>query len=169
MRDRFELREFVVGDAPGVTRMLHRAYAELGEQGLRFAAIDQDEATTLERASGGSSWVLTDGGDIVATMTITYPPELSIQRMSREARVPGRTWLNQLAVDPGHRGEGLASRLWAVGRRWSRSVGASHVGLNTAIPAASLIELYEHWGFRRCETIQWPTKPYPSTVMLLAL
>jgi GNAT superfamily N-acetyltransferase len=74
-----------------------------------------------------------------------------------------------MAVDPARRGEGLASRLWKVGRSWARDAGASHVGVDTAVPATHLVDLYAAWGFAPRETIQWPGKTYRSAVMELPL
>lgn len=47
--------------------------------------------------------------------------------------------------------------------------GATHFGLDTATPAEHLTAMYRRWGFRKVETIQFPGKTYPSTVMLLDL
>ncbi|WP_052850181.1 GNAT family N-acetyltransferase [Streptomyces avicenniae] len=162
-------REFRASDAAPLTAMLHRAYAELGRAGLNFTAVDQDEATTLARAGAGRSWVCVDGGAVVAALTLSLPPGPALRALSHEATLPGRAWLNQLAVDPSRRGQGLASLLWRTGREWARTAGATHVGLDTAAPARHLVARYERWGFRGRETIRWPGKTYASTVMVLPL
>ena len=169
MTDAVSLRKFRSDDAPILTKMLHRAYAELGAAGLNFTAVDQDEAVTLRRASGGESWVMTNGNELVAAMTMTFPPTAALREICREAAMPNRAWLNQLAVDPTFRGQGLASQLWEMGGSWARSIGASHIGLDTAVPATHLISLYSDWGFQKHETIQWPGKTYESTIMVLTL
>jgi len=46
------------------------------------------------------------------------------------------------------------SQLWIQGATWARSTGASHVGLDTALPATHLISLYVGWGFQEHETVQ---------------
>lgn len=58
--DTIALRPFDPVDAPGLTSFLHRAYAELGQRGLNFTAVDQDVETTLWRASKGRCWVAVD-------------------------------------------------------------------------------------------------------------
>lgn len=146
--------------------MLHRAYAELGSAGLNFTAVDQDEATTLRRASGGNSWIIEDGGSIAAAMTISWPAEEGMLALSAEARTPNRAWLNQLAVDPSHRGEGLARQLRDTGYAWCIAQGATSIGLDTAKPATHLVALYESWGFTVRDTVQWPGKTYESVVMI---
>lgn len=164
-----EIRAFAPGDAPQLTELLHRAYAELGAAGLNFTAVDQDAATTLRRASGGASWVLQDGDDLVATMTISWPAEAALRDLTAEAAVPSRAWLNQLAVDPSRRGEGLARRLRDVGYAWCADRGATSIGLDTAQPATHLVDLYRSWGFATVDTVQWPGKTYPSVIMVRAL
>ncbi|WP_250445761.1 GNAT family N-acetyltransferase [Actinotalea sp. C106] len=163
------MRPFVAGDAPALTALLHRAYAELGERGLNFTAVDQDEATTLARASAGQTWVVEDEAGLLGSLTMSMPPGDELQGLSAEARRPGRAWLNQLAVDPSRRGTGVASRLWAQGRAWAQRVGATHVGLDTAVPATHLVELYQRWGFAEVERISWPGKRYVSAVMVRGL
>ncbi|WP_435135961.1 GNAT family N-acetyltransferase [Actinacidiphila sp. bgisy144] len=163
----YRLRPFEPADAPDLTAMLHRAYAELGAGGLNFTAVDQTEQTTLRRADTGASWLLVDGTRIAAALTMTLPPHEPLRLLSPTAAAPGRAWLNQMAVDPADRGRGLASRLWAVARKRAHAEGASHIGVDTALPAAHLIGIYTAWGFVPRETIQWPGKTYRSTVMEL--
>ncbi|MFC7921508.1 GNAT family N-acetyltransferase [Streptomyces cinereoruber] len=66
--------------------------------------------------------------------------------LTAEARTPGRAWLNQLAVDPDHRGQGLARLLREEGFQWARRSGATSVGLDMAQPASHLVQLYTGWG-----------------------
>lgn len=160
-----EVRAFGPADVPELTRLLHRAYAELGRAGLNFTAVDQDETTTLRRASGGETWVVVEADRIVATMTISWPAEAALGALTPEATRPGRAWLNQLAVDPSHRGEGLARRLRDEGYAWCLARGATSIGLDTARPARHLIDLYSTWGFRVVATVQWPGKTYGSVIM----
>ena len=165
----FEIRPFEPDDAAEVTGLVHRAYAELGAQGLNFTAVDQDVATTLRRASAGASWVLLSGGRIVATGTLSLPPENALWELTPQARLTGRAWLNQLAVDPGHRGRGLARLLRDECFAWAGRAGATSIGLDTAQPADHLVRLYTGWGFEHRDVIQWPGKTYRSVVMTRSL
>ncbi|MFJ8043248.1 GNAT family N-acetyltransferase [Kitasatospora sp. NPDC096147] len=161
----WEVRPFEPADAPEVTGLLHRAYRELGVAGLNFTAVDQSEAVTLRRSSAGASWVLVHQGRIVATSTVSLPPEDGLRGLTAEARAPDRAWLNQLAVDPDRRGEGLARLLRDTGFDWARRAGATSVGLDTARPAERLVRLYTAWGFTVADEVQWPGKTYRSVVM----
>ncbi|QUW18183.1 GNAT family N-acetyltransferase [Agrococcus sp. Marseille-Q4369] len=160
-----EIRPFRPADAADLTTLLHRAYAELGDRGLNFTAVDQDEETTLRRASAGASWVLVDGDRTVATMTISWPAEQTVRDLTPEARIPARAWLNQLAVDPDYRSQGLAQRLRDTGYAWCVDQGATSIGLDTAEPAGHLVELYARWGFTTVDKVQWPGKRYRSLIM----
>ncbi|HEY0186015.1 MAG TPA: GNAT family N-acetyltransferase [Cellulomonas sp.] len=159
------LRPFAPADAAPLTALLHRAYAELGARGLNFTAVDQDDATTLRRATGGASWVLERDGVLAATITVSLPPEAALRTLTAEAAVPRRAWLNQLAVDPAHRGRGLARRLRDVGYAWCREQGCTSIGLDTAEPAEHLVRLYGAWGFVPVDQVRWPGKRYRSVVL----
>ena len=163
------LRSFVPADAAPLTDLLHQAYAELGASGLNFTAVDQDETTTLRRASGGVSWVLTEGDELIATLTISLPAEAALRTLTPEASEPHRAWLNQLAVRPAYRRRGLAESVRDVGYDWCRSQSATSIGLDTAEPATHLISLYARWGFQTVDHVQWPGKSYRSVVLTRSL
>lgn len=163
------VRPFEPADVGPLTELLHRAYAELADQGLNFTAVDQDEATTLRRATAGASWVVVDDGRLIATSTVSWPAEAALRALSTAAAAEGRAWLNQLAVDPARRGEGLASELRDLGDAWAVRQGATSIGLDTAEPAAHLVALYRRWGFTAVDRVQWPGKRYRSVVMVRAL
>jgi hypothetical protein len=40
------------------------------------------------------------------------------------------------------------------------------VGVDTAVPAGHLIDLYARWGFEPAGTVHWTGKTYDSMVML---
>lgn len=160
------LRAFEPADAHAVTALLHRAYGGLAARGLNFTAATQDAGVTVSRATGGTSWVLTDGAHPVATLTLSFPPSSSLRRLTAEATVPARAWLNQLAVDPDHQGQGHARRLRDLALEHAAERGWSSVGVDTAEPAAELRELYRRWGFVPRDVVQWPDKTYRSEVLV---
>jgi GNAT superfamily N-acetyltransferase len=164
------LREFrPADDVAALTDLLHRAYAELGDAGLNFTAVDQTEATTLYRASSGYCLVAEDGRQLVGTVTMSIPPSASIRRMFPDADRAGVAWLTQLGVDPVRRGERVATRLWEAALQWAIDQGATTIGIDTAIPATHLIEIYRRWGFEPAGTIHWDGKTYDSVVLLLTV
>jgi GNAT superfamily N-acetyltransferase len=160
------VRRFEPSDNAALTAMLHRAYAELGERGLNFTAVDQSEEVTGARAAAGACWVMVDNGEIVASVVMTLPGnEKTLGTLTAQARVPARVWLNQLGVDPRHRGKGYARVMRDVGFEWSRQQGMTSVGLTTALPAEHLVAMYSGWGFAGVDEVQWPGKSYRSIVM----
>ncbi|MFN3865646.1 MAG: GNAT family N-acetyltransferase [Demequina sp.] len=169
MTEGIELRPFAPADVPALTQLVHRAYAELGAQGLNFTAVDQTEATTLYRATAGASWVMVHGGRLVATVSVAVPASEMLRGMTDEASVAGRAWLNQLAVDPDYRGQGLARRLRDAAYEWCVSHGATSIGIDTAEPARHLVALYSAWGFEPVDHVQWAGKTYRSVVMTRSL
>ncbi|MGV8912931.1 MAG: GNAT family N-acetyltransferase [Rhodoglobus sp.] len=163
------VRQFADSDAKAVTRVLHAAYAELGNRGLNYTAVDQDSGTTLARARGGRCWVVERGEHIVGTLTMSMPPSSGLQELTTEAQVPQRAWLNQVAVLPTEQRAGIASELWRRGQKWARNNGATSIGVDTAVPAEHLVKLYQDWGFEMIATIHWPSKTYDSAVMLYSI
>ncbi|MBF0687659.1 MAG: GNAT family N-acetyltransferase [Cellulomonas sp.] len=162
------LRPVTPDDVPALTRLLHDAYAELAAQGLNFTGASQDEVTTASRSLGvGASWVLAEPtGRLVGTVAASSPPGRGIKALTDLALEPDRVWLNQLAVHPDVRRRGLATLLWRTVREWSLEHGMRSVGLDTAVPAVALRDLYRRWGFVEADTVQWPGKTYRSVVMV---
>jgi GNAT superfamily N-acetyltransferase len=163
------LRPFRETDAVALTALLHRAYAELGAAGLNYTAVDQDVRTTRERAAAGRCWVAEQDDRLVGTMTVSLPPSAELRALAPVADRPGTAWLNQLAVSPTIRGQGIARDLWRHGRRWAHAGGVTTIGLDTAAPATHLVRLYGSWGFAHAGTIRWPGKTYESVVMTRSL
>ena len=163
------VRPFEAADAAPLTELLHAAYAELGAMGLNYTAVDQDVETTRERALGGQCWIVEQDGQIVGSLTMSLPPSTGLQELTKAARESERAWLNQVAVSPLLRGHGIAADLWRRGRRWAAAKGASSIGVDTAIPAEHLVQLYSSWGFEQVDTIHWPGKTYDSIVMIRPL
>ncbi|HEY0259033.1 MAG TPA: GNAT family N-acetyltransferase [Lacisediminihabitans sp.] len=164
------LRPFARDDAETLTELIHRAYAPLAAAGLNFTGAYQDVAATLRRASGGLCLVAELDGELVGTVTMSSPPSRALQRLA--PGVAGRkdtVWLNQLAVDPSHQGEGIAGRLWDEGCAWAVRNGVEWIGIDTAESAEHLVDLYRRWGFEPVETIHWDGKTYNSIVMVLAV
>lgn len=165
MQDHLSFRLFTDADAQQLTDLLHQAYAPLGQLGLNYTAVDQDQGTTLRRATSGATWMLFDGDDLAGSITMSMPPEPLLQELTDQARVPGRVWFNQFAVAPAHQGKGYGSLLRARALAWARTQGATSVGLDTGANAHWLISLYRHWGFDFVDEVQRPGKNYRSVIM----
>jgi len=159
------VRLFRDADAAPLTDLLHEAYAELGAAGLNYTAVDQGVETTRARAGAGRCWVVESGDRLVGTLTISLPPSAGLAMLTAAARQERRAWLNQVAVSPSFRSLGIATDLWRRGREWALAQGATSVGVDTAVDADHLVQLYAAWGFAGAETIHWAGKTYDSVVM----
>ena len=58
-----------------------------------------------------------------------------------------RGWLNYLAVDPGHRGQGVGSRLVEAAIKKLTGLGCQKVNLQVRTSNAAAIKFYENLGF----------------------
>jgi GNAT superfamily N-acetyltransferase len=54
-----------------------------------------------------------------------------------------RCWVEDLAVDPARRSEGVGAALLAEARSWARAAGATHLELDTSEPRADARRFYE--------------------------
>lgn len=57
-----------------------------------------------------------------------------------------RCWVEDLAVDPDRRSEGIGSRLLTAARRWAADSGASHLELDSGQARADAHRFYEREG-----------------------
>lgn len=78
----------------------------------------------LVHAADGTGFVADDDGTIVGFATV-YLDLVSIRRGQR-------AWLNELAVDPDRRSQGIGKQLLDAARAWARDNGATHVALDSS-------------------------------------
>lgn len=145
-----------------LTGLLHRAYRQLAEMGLKYLATHQDVETTRRRCSGGVCFVAEHEGRIIGT--ITYNPPGS-DKGSPFMRQPGVGHVQQMGVEPELQGHGVATALMKHAEEYAREQGAVELSLDTAVPAAHLIAWYERLGYRFIEYVEWEVTNYRSVVM----
>jgi GNAT superfamily N-acetyltransferase len=151
-------------DIEALTRLLHRAYAGLLVQGLRFSATSQPPEVTRSRMWGSSPFVMETGGRIIGTVTLSYPIALEEGDPLYYAK-PGVALLSQFGLEPEFQGKGLGAVFFRHCLEWCRAAGAGEIALDTSNQALHLISMYEHWGFRTVARHQWPEANYESVVM----
>ncbi|HYG41844.1 MAG TPA: GNAT family N-acetyltransferase [Bordetella sp.] len=145
-----------------LTLLLHRAYARLAAMGLRYVATHQSAAVTQRRIAQGECYVAQAGGKLIGTI-IFRPAE----------GTKGSAWLDradvaslgQFAVEPEWQSLGLGRRLMALAEARAVQTGAAEIALDTAEPAAHLIEWYARRGYRFIEYAQWQSVNYRSVIM----
>lgn len=149
-----------------LTKLLHDAYRRLGDMGLNYTAVDQDDSTTIRRIERGQCLVAERTGQILGTVT-WYPPGTAGH--CDWYRRPDVAVFGQFAVQPASQGQGVGSLLIAEVERRAREIGAGELALDTAEPATHLIDYYARRGFRQVEVAQWKGKTYRSVIMSKSL
>jgi len=145
-----------------LTDLLHRAYAELGAMGFNFTAVDQSEAVTARRIRGRECWVAFVDGRLVGTVTLSPRRPISLPPWRDGLST---AMINQLAVDPVMRGQGIGGRLLDVAEGRSRDLGFTSVSLDTAESAEHLVRLYLRRGYAAVAFHRWRGKTYRSVVL----
>jgi GNAT superfamily N-acetyltransferase len=163
MTDNILIRPYQPDDPiPQITALLHKAYAGMAAQGMRYLASHQDDKTTLERLTTGASFIAIKQNAIVGTITVYGP--------YREAEVPlyrqpGVNHFGQFAVDPDLQGTGLGKKLYLTVEDHCRANNIRTLALDTAETASHLIEIYQRWGFKIVDHVQWDVTNYRSVIM----
>jgi GNAT superfamily N-acetyltransferase len=162
------VREFRVGDSvEALTDLLHRAYRELAEAGMRFTATHQSVATTQRRIDEGECLVAEWNGQIVGTIVWVRP---SAEDSVEYYRHPHVAHFGQFGVCPHHRGLGIGQALLQRVEQEAAHAGYTELALDTSENATHLIALYEKWGYAQVATHDWrPGVNYLSVVMAKSL
>jgi len=159
----FTIRPFTSADSiVELTSLLHAAYRPLGARGLNYTAVDQSTEITARRIESGECLVAVDGRRLLGTI-VFYPAE----------RASGCPWydrpevssLGQFGVLPSLQRSGIGRRLLATAEDRAAVAGATEIALDTAEPAAQLIDWYGRCGYRLVEHAQWAGKIYRSVIM----
>lgn len=130
------IREAQRGEADAVLAMFDWLFAPPGRPPPAWAP----EAATsrlIEAIEGPDSSVLVadDGGELVGLCTAYL--EL------RSIRFGQRCWVEDLAVDPRRRSQGIGERLLQSARDWARERGATHLELDTGRDRTDAQRFYE--------------------------
>lgn len=92
--------------------------------------------------------VVAEGGAVVASAMFGYEGH--------------RGWVNYLAVDPGHRGRGLARLLMEAGERLLTERGCPQLNLQVRAENTEAMALYEHLGYRPIHTVDYAKRLIPD-------
>ena len=150
-----------------LTELLHRAYAALVEQDMRYLASHQDEATTRDRIEKGECYVAAlDGGRILGTVVYVGA---SVPEDTAYYNRPDVAWFQQFAVDPDWQGRGVGTRLMDTIERRAAETGASFIALDTSEHAADLVALYRKRGYKIVAEENWDCTNYRSVIMSKAV
>jgi GNAT superfamily N-acetyltransferase len=145
-----------------LTALLHRAYKQLADMGLRFLATHQDVETTRRRIAKGTCFVAELEGRIVGTITYNPPGMAKGSPYIEKANVGH---VQQMGIEPTLQGKGIASALMRHAEQFARHHGALEMSLDTAESATHLVAWYERLEYEVIEHVQWDVTNYRSVVM----
>ncbi len=147
---------------PEITALLHRAYAKMAHQGMHYLASHQNDKTTQERLAHGTSFLAIKNSAIVGTISVYGPYPGSEALFYRRE---GVYHFGQYAVDPTLQGTSLGKRLYQTVEDHCRANNVKTLALDTAETADHLIALYQRWGFKIVDHVQWDLTNYRSVIM----
>jgi len=133
---------------------------------MNFVATDQTVEVTESRISAGRCFLALVSGRIVGTIALYGPVDSDgCEWYKRD----GVFHFGQYGVEPRLQGAGIGKALLTAAEREARLAGATELALDTSERATDLIQLYQRWGFRLVEEIQWEGRNYRSFVLSKSL
>ena len=157
----FGLRLAGESDVAQLRVLVNRSYAELGDMGMNFAGVKQDEATTRDRMQGKEIWVIENTNENTNENTLVATIALSV----KETETKSMFYISQFGVLPELKKGGLGSFLIHHSFERARSRGYNIIELDTAIPAHHLVRLYRQFGFEIVEAERRERPNYPNFLM----
>ena len=144
-----EIRAAEPGEVEQVRAMYEWLFAPPGSRPPQW---DPEQALPRLRevlaAPRSTILVAEDGGALVGFCT-AYLEILSV-------RFGRRCWVEDLAVDPRRRSQGVGRALLAAAQAWAREAGATHLELDSGLARADAHRFYEReGGTRQSYTFGW--------------
>jgi RimJ/RimL family protein N-acetyltransferase len=150
-------------DLESLTRLIRSAYEPHARSGLRYWATHQSSEDTRRRFSSGIGLIAELEGEYVGTLTLRPPRAEAEVPLYRE---PGTWSIGQFAVLPRLQGLGIGRRLHEAAIELALQHGGHTLALDTAEPAAALIDKYLGWGYVIVGHHDWrPHTNYRSVLM----
>ena len=145
-----------------LTELLHRAYKQLADMGLKFMATHQDDAVTKKRLTRGESFVIEDANKLIACITLYKSTKTNRCNWYTN---DGVSYFGQFAVEPGYQQKGIGSKMMDFIEQHALENNAAEISLDTSEKAQHLIDYYSKRGYRYIQHHQWPEVNYRSIVM----
>jgi ribosomal protein S18 acetylase RimI-like enzyme len=151
----YQLSEADVSMASEVRSLVNRAYQELSDMGLNYTATYQDVETTIQRMKTGQVFILKKQSQIVATILFSKKNYFTNKNTA---------YVGQFAVLPEFKRQGLGTYLMDFCEELAQQQGYEGLQLDTAIPAAHLVKMYEKRGYNIVGETHWEGKTYRSYI-----
>lgn len=153
-----------------LTLLLHRAYKQHADRGIKALAAFQPEEVTRKRIVGGECFVALYLGKVVGTILFKDGPATAAGGVAGTTRVP---WFergdvatfSQFAVEPEYQGRGIGQVLMQTAEQRALETGAAEIALSTPEPAEWLVQMYLRHGYRVVDHVQWKETNYLSAIM----
>ncbi len=144
-----------------LTELLHAAYAQLGQLGFNYTAVDQTEDVTRSRITGGECYVACEGDRLVGTIMFYRNSKGHCPWYS----LPQVATVGQFGVHPAFQRSGVGRKLMTLVEGRAVATGAAEIALDTSEGATHLIDWYSRLGYRFVEHAQWTGKTYRSVIL----
>lgn len=133
-------------DVPGMTALLTR---QLVEHGIPVDAprLERSVSQVIDDPGLGALLVARVDGTVVGVAFLSWIHSLEHQGPS--------AWLDEVYVDPAHRGRGLGRRLVEEALAHARAEGRPAVDLEVDADHAAIADLYRRMGFVRLPRERW--------------
>lgn len=151
-----------IDDIEELTQLLHKAYKQLADMGLRYLATHQDSSVTRRRIQGAHCLVAEIGHRLVATITYYRP---GLRKDCTWYRQEGIGVFGQFGVLPELQCKGIGSELLRTVEEMAFQDGCRELALDTAEPATHLHRYYERRGYRIVDYVDWEDTNYRSVIM----
>jgi GNAT superfamily N-acetyltransferase len=143
------IRQARPGEEEDVLAMYDWLFAPPGSKPWQWEPDRARSRLSEAIASAGSTvQVAHDGGTLIAFCTAYV--ELDSVRFGR------RCWVEDFAVDPERRSQGVGAALLDAAKDWARSAGATHLELDSGLARVDAHRFYEReGGTRQSFTFGW--------------
>jgi GNAT superfamily N-acetyltransferase len=133
---RFEIRAAEATEVDALVAMYEWLFAPPGSMPPRWDAVAAAVALDEAIGSEGSIVLVADDREELVGICTAYLDLHSV-------RFGPRAWVEDLAVDPERRSEGIGKALLDAAKDWARGRGATHLELDSGVARADAHRFYE--------------------------
>jgi predicted N-acetyltransferase YhbS len=150
----FLIRRAAPDDAPVILALILAAFEPYrGKLQPESSALRETADSVRQALAANEGLAAWTGGRVVGSVIV-------------EAREGRGVYLGRLAVDPAHRGRGIAASLVGAAEAWARSTGRFQVELNVRIALPDNIRLFERLGYRETARKAHPGFAQPTYLVM---
>jgi GNAT superfamily N-acetyltransferase len=143
------IREAERGEEEEIIAMYQWLFAPPGSQPLAWDPAAARDRLSEALASPSSSVLVAQGDGALIAFCTAYLEFTSV-------RFGRRCWVEDFAVDPERRSQGVGSALLSAAREWARRAGATHLELDSGLGRADAHRFYKReGGTRQAYTFGW--------------